>query len=403
MTTVVDFDEFHTVTLPERIAAGNGRLAAADVASVGAIGLRLTESGRGYTYLPTDGDVAIVEGVESARTVVDIDQASWNGLATDAETAPGLLYANRVTCTSGSPLRFVRWEPALRALYHGRPIYDPATWAPPVLGSGEPLDVTATFRIDDDPATMASHLDVTGYLHIRGVFDAEEVGAFAAATEALREAARPGDGRSWWARNSDGGEVLSRVTQAAGEPALGGLYRDPRIGTLMGLSRFDLTPKAGHSPEGVQVLWKLPEVAEGLSDLPWHRDCGLGGHATMCPLLIATVCVTGGGPGAGELRMLPGSWQASYPFIDADDPAAPQGIALAVEPGDVTLHYSDTMHASCAPYGPGPYRTSLLLAFVPDVATHAMGKQGYTAPLMTSPDGQVQHLADVLAEQPREA
>jgi hypothetical protein len=26
-------------------------------------------------------------------------------------------------------------------------------------------------------------------------------------------------------------------------------------------------------------------VATGLSDLPWHRDCGLGGHPVTCPTL----------------------------------------------------------------------------------------------------------------------
>lgn len=391
----IDFEAFHTAELPARLATGNGQLAAQDVATVGAIALRLAESGNAYTYVPRGDGIEIVAGSEQARTVVEIDQAAWNGLATDAETAPGLLYSDRAACTGGSALRFVRWEPALRAMYHGRPILDP-TGFQLTDDVGTVLDPRRSFELADDRAEMAAFLDAAGYLLVRRVFDEAEIAGLLAATERLRRAAAPGDGRSWWGRDRAGEEVLSRVTHAAVEDDLRALYQDERMTALMMLSRFDLTPRAAQAPEGVQVLWKLPDVVEGLSDIPWHRDCGMGGHATMCPLLIATVCVAGGGPDAGQLRMLPGSWRYSYPFIDPGDAAAPEGVSLDVEPGDVTLHYSDTMHASCAPVGPGPYRTSLLLAFVPDVYAHALGKRGYNSPLTKRADGQVQHLRDLL-------
>lgn len=48
------------------------------------------------------------------------------------------------------------------------------------------------------------------------------------------------------------------------------------------------------------VLWKRPDVSEGLSDLPWHRDCGMGGHALNCPTAIMTICLTDGSPEAGH-------------------------------------------------------------------------------------------------------
>lgn len=402
MTDNIDFDFFHTQELHARLAAGNGQLAAHDVASIGAIALRLAESGRAYTYVPTGDGIEVVAGSEQARTIIEIDQASWNGLATDAETAPGLLYSDRATCSGGSALRFVRWEPALRAMYHSRPILDP-TELDLTYEDGTVLDPSQSFELADDRAEMAAFLDATGYLLVRDVFDEVEIEVLAAATERLRRTAAPGDGRSWWGRDRSGEEVLSRVTHAAVEDDLRALYADERMTALMALSRFDLTPRAAQAPEGVQVLWKLPDVVEGLSDIPWHRDCGMGGHATMCPLLIATVCVAGGGPDAGQLRMLPGSWRYSYPFIDPGDAAAPEGVPLDVEPGDVTLHYSDTMHASCAPSGPGPHRTSLLLAFVPDVDAHALGKRGYNSPLTKRADGHVQHLRDLLEVQGEEA
>jgi len=296
-------------------------------------------------------------------------------------------------------MRFVRWEPALRAMFHGRPIYDPAAFELRSAG-GDPLDPAASFTTSDDDAAMTEFLHSAGYLHVRGVFDADEIETMLEAAQRQQAAATPGDDRSWWGRNRSGDEVLSRVTHAGSDPDLRRLYDDHRLLDPVALSEFDLTARAGQADEGVMVLWKQPDMTEGLSDIPWHRDCGLGGHATMCPLLIATVCLTGGGPDSGELRMLPGSWRYSSPSIDTDDSDATQGVALDVQPGDVTLHYSDIAHVSCPPSGRGPFRTSLLLAFVPDVETHALSKQSYNSALHRSSDGHVDHLRDVLEAKP---
>ncbi len=84
--------------------------------------------------------------------------------------------------------------------------------------------------------------------------------------------------------------------------------------------------------EGVSVIWKRPSMREGLGDLPWHRDCGMGGHAVMCPMLIASVFLTPATPETGELRMLPGSWQRGCGPIDARHPRAPRGVSFAARP-----------------------------------------------------------------------
>lgn len=399
MSSLIDFVQFHEVDLPARLRSGNARLAAHDVTEVGAIGFHQEGTDHSYTYVPVGDDIEIRRGTSDARTVVTIDLESFSGLVGDAETAPGLLYSDRVSCTAGSPMRFVRWEPALRAMFHGRPIYDPAAFELRSAG-GDPLDPAASFTTSDDGAAMTEFLHSAGYLHVRGVFDADEIETMLEAAQRQQAAATPGDDRSWWGRNRSGDEVLSRVTHAGSDPDLRRLYDDHRLLDLVALSEFDLTARAGQADEGVMVLWKQPDMTEGLSDIPWHRDCGLGGHATMCPLLIATVCLTGGGPDSGELRMLPGSWRYSSPSIDTDDSDAPQGVALDVQPGDVTLHYSDIAHVSCPPSGRGPFRTSLLLAFVPDVETHALSKQSYNSALHRSSDGHVDHLRDVLEAKP---
>ncbi len=389
------FQHFHEVELPRRLSEGNGALAASDAAQLGTIAFRIAGTETGYTYRSTGADVVVEAGDLGADTVIELSQESWDGLVGDVETAPGLLYSDRVSCPVGNPLRFVRWEPALRAMFHGRPIYPPQGLAL-VDRHGAPLDVKRSFVLDDDRADMADHLEVAGYLLVKGVFSADEVRRLDDATGRLRSGAVEGDGRSWWGRNSAGEAVLCRVTHAAREPALRELCTDERLLSLGSLSSCSLSLRDPTGDEGAEVLWKVPDVVEGLADLPWHRDCGMGGHATMCPLLIATVCTTGRGAASGELRMLPGSWRYSFPFLDADDPSAPRSVGLDVEPGDVTLHYGDMMHASLAPYGEGPHRTSILLAFVPDSLPYS--ESDFREALIKGDDGQVDHLRDRLAK-----
>ena len=105
MSSLIDFVQFHEVDLPARLRSGNARLAAHDVTEVGAIGFHQEGTDHSYTYVPVGDDIEIRRGTSDARTVVTIDLESFSGLVGDAETAPGLLYSDRVSCTAGSPIR----------------------------------------------------------------------------------------------------------------------------------------------------------------------------------------------------------------------------------------------------------------------------------------------------------
>ena len=154
---------------------------------------------------------------------------------------------------------------------------------------------------------------------------------------------------------------------------------------LKGASQDDL--------DGVTVLWKLPDMTEGLADLPWHRDCGMGGHATMCPTMVMSICLTDGGPEAGELRALPGSQHSSHPFIDGTAADAPTGVPIRVKAGDLSFHNGDVMHVSLPPTSSlGPHRVSVLLSFMPIHAYHHEGGRHYNDALLANADGQVTHI-----------
>src|SRR5207249_5832657 len=123
-------------------------------------------------------------------------------------------------------------------------------------------------------------------------------------------------------------------------PHLATLPADARIVALRELADENLVHRKGEG-DGVTVILKNPDMAEGLGDIPWHRDCGLGGHAVTCPTLIASVYLTDATPETGDLRMLPGSREASF-NAHVPESAALTGVAFRGSPGDVSLHYSDT-------------------------------------------------------------
>ena len=390
----VEFAAYHRGELPRRLAAGYGAVAAQDdLGALGGLAFRLPD-GASFTYRPRAGGVDVVEGDAEAHTVIEIAPELWSELVHDLESAPGLLYAGRVRCAKGDAMRFVRWEPALRAMYHGRPIFRPER-ADLRDRSGAPLDPARSFTRRDDPGEMAHFLRTAGYLHVRGVLSPEEVDWAIGRALAVESRATRGDKRSWWGRNANGDEVLCRVTHCEQTSAdLLELARDPRIADLAALSDHRLVLRETWG-DGVAVLIKNPEMSEGLSDLPWHRDCGMGGHASMCPVLIVSIYLAPSRPETGELRMLPGSHEASLGFFEATDPRAPRGVGLAADRGDVTLHYGDIMHAAPPPTGSGPFRKCVLLSFArPDAYNHR-GESSYNDVLLGRDDGQVEHLAKV--------
>jgi hypothetical protein len=389
----LDFQAFHRDELPARMAGGRDAAAARAMRGAGSLGFRLP-TGEAYTYLPRADRIEVLAGDALADTLIELDHDAWEGLVHDYESAPGLLYGGRVRCARGDAMRFVRWEPGLRALYAGREIYDPGS-LDLRDADGRPLDVERVFPAGAAAEETSHFLRTAGYLFVRGVFAAEEVDAFLAEARALRAEAVPGDRLSWWSRDAAGGEVLCRVTRAADKPALATLRADPRVLGLVALAGTPLVNRDGEG-NGVTVIYKNPGIREGLSDLPWHRDCGMGGHSLMCPLVIASVYLTPATPETGELRFLPGSAGRTCGFIEADDERAPRSAGFAAQPGDVSIHFGDVMHAAPPPkrLDLDTYRISAVVGFArPDARVHR--GRSYNEALHRSDDGQIEHLAAV--------
>lgn len=395
--TLIDFEAFHQRRLPELLAAGHGALAAPAVRQLPAIAFRLAGSDEAWSYRARGDSVEVLPGSEAAAVEVVLDHADWSGLVQDLETAPGLLYGDRIAGHRGDLMQFVMWEPALRAMFHGRPLYDPGSLD---LRDSEqqPLALDQAFTLADSPPAMGEYLQACGYLLVKNVFDAAEIEAFRQGAQRLRQAASEGDQTSWWGRNEAGQAVLCRVIHAGVEPTFRALYDDQRVRQLRRAMPAELEACDPAEKDGLTVIYKNPGVVSGLSDLPWHRDCGMGGHGVMCPTVIMSIYLYDATEAAGALRFMPGSHLAGVGFADAADASVEGAVTVAARAGDVTLHLSDVMHAAPPPTeATGPFRQSVLLSWHP-AFRHHRGERHYNDVLLGDEAGQVRHLKQVVAD-----
>jgi len=395
-TTGPDFDAFHRDTLPKRLHDPDIVQIARAAAPLGTIGFRMAGSGACYSYYPSDQGID-VRADDNADTLVEIDEHQWRGIVADLETAPALIYGGRLgEGCRGDMGKFMQWEPMLRSLYTRLPLF-PLDHSPQLKGSdGHTLDPGQSFDLErDDAGNMREYLNAMGYLLLRGVFAEPEVARLRDAGDSLRATARPDDQASWWGKDSKGNDVVTRVLNGGSHPTLRALASDPRILATQALMPEGLKGENPDDTDAITVLFKTPEMVEGLSDLPWHRDCGMGGHAVMCPVINLSIYLADANRESGELRFLPGSHRYSCPT-----PAADAGIAVPARAGDVSLHFGDVMHGAPAPASDkGPFRASVLMSFKPDFENHR-GDRHYNDVLIKDGDG---HLSSVPGTQIPEA
>ena len=165
---------------------------------------------------------------------------------------------------------------------------------------------------------MAHFLAEAGYLHLRGVFEPDEMAAMSADMDAAADRYRQGDGNSWWARTADGTDRLVRMQRFQRESATTrDLLADPR---LLGLCGPDGLTRDGHrlgkpgtDANLVEALVKPIGVVAGISDVPWHKDCSLGSHSYRCCSLTVGISVTGADARSGQLGVVAGSHRAPHP------------------------------------------------------------------------------------------
>jgi hypothetical protein len=388
----LDFDQFHRRFLPDRLSERPTVLTGSDQRVLRPLAFRL-DDGRAYTYRPDGDTITISPGDEVATTVVTLSSEDWTSFAWELQTCFALFYAEALTFPRGSFGQLARWEPALRVAFDGQTNYDLDDPPPVVDDADRPLDLERTFTLDDPDTEMVDFLQRAGFLHLRGVVDADELEALRADVTAAVERARPDDKRSWWTM-VDGLDTCNRVNYINDQsPLIAGLGADERFRRIGALGGPDLH-EAPDRLDGNGVVIKVPGATAGLADLPWHRDCGMGGHPVKCPMLNIGIQLDGATPGAGQLLVLAGSHRGTSRLPGPDQTAGLPVVPLTTEPGDVTVHFGHTLHAAPPPTDRAAAgRRALYLSYVPPLTFEMIGPgQGYNDVLFTRDAGHIQHV-----------
>ena len=383
---LVDVVSFHEHDLPLRLTAGHGATAAAAARAVGVRRpLAVTiDDAAAYTYVPTPTTVEVLPGVLDGAAEVAMSAEHWSDWSHELHTAFGLLYGGFAT---GALDHLIAWEPVVRAMYAGRPVYDPDE----IDLAG--LDIARVFTLDDDPAEIHDHFTRVGFVHVRGVFTATEIAEQSAEVERLRAQAHQGDDRSWWTLDANGAPQVCRLTFVHERaPSLGALHADPRLVRLIDAARGATALAAiPDRNDGPSVVLKNPGAKDGLTDLPWHVDCGLGGHPILCPAINLGIQLDAATAATGQLHFLAGSHRTTSfhltPAVLADDRYPT--VAVTTAPGDVTLHVGGTLHWAPAPTATtGPGRRALYLSWAnPDQFDVLAPNTGYNDLVLHSDQG----------------
>lgn len=347
---VVDLDPATFLdTTALRLLDRNGELAGRGARAWGLPPLAVDVEGDAFTFLPQDGALRIAPGIASGATVAVMSRSAFSDWIQDQCSCMGMILGDLVEVRSGGMDDLIEWEPVVRALLDGRPVYE--------LGcvrfedrAGRPLDLTRSFRLGDDaPEEIAHFLDEAGFLHLEGVFSADEMDEVSRDIDAAIPSYTPDDGSSWWARTAAGDHRPVRL-QAFQEhsPTTVSLLRQERF---LGIGRLG---GCGHEPREasgnqIEALVKPLDVVEGISDLPWHKDCALGRHSYQCCGMTVGISVTGADAGSGELGVLAGSHRTSIPPSGVHPRVDLPKVPLPTRKGDVTVHLSCTAHMSRPP------------------------------------------------------
>ena len=301
----IERDEVFDLVLPGAIAV-NGDLAGRGVSYKELPAVGLDVDGRGVTLQESRGSLVIREGIDDAGVIAEMSADALSDLVQDAQSTMGLMMTARVKLRASNVNDWIGWEPALRALLDGRKVHETGDVTFTDLDGGE-LDLDRSFTIDDDRDEIAHFLEQAGFLHIRGVFDESEMASLGTDIDEWIAKAEPDDGESWWAENDRGESEAVRVLFFYEKSAaLRALANDDRYQWI-----GDLTGDGHQHKGGGEGLVKPLGIVRGLSDLPWHKDCGQGKHSYSCSGLTCGISVTGADRVSGALGVIPGSHRAN--------------------------------------------------------------------------------------------
>jgi hypothetical protein len=345
----VDPIDFFDRELPDALEAGVA-LAAPGARELAPPPFAIEVDGRRWT-LSFDGNrFAVTPDRGAAATFVRLQADALADIVNDLITPMTLFTGGELDMPVGRLEDVLDWWVVLRSVLDRRPVHTRGAVAFHDE-DGAPLDLDRVFGPDDDPGALAHFLAEAGYLHIAGVFDPSEMAAVSAEMDAVAGTYTRDDGRSWWAHTSDGADRLVRMQYFhEASPGMAALLDDDRLQRWARLTDDGhRLGKPGANPNLAEALIKPIGIVDGISDVPWHKDCSLGSHSYRCCSLTVGISVTGAGPDSGQLRVVAGSHRALIQPVFVRRGLDLPVVDVPTDTGDITMHLSCTLHMSQPP------------------------------------------------------
>ncbi len=344
----LDAATFCEDTLPALLAE-HGRLAARGYAHLQLTPLGFEVGDALYTLAP-DGDILTVRrGIDDDAVVVALAPGDFSDLVQEVSTTLGLGIRGRVEMRRGTMDQFVAWEPVLRAAIDERPVHEPGM-VQLSDADGNELDLRQSFTLTDPREQVGAFLATAGFVKLRGVFERDEMTPIVDdLADAVAEARRD-DGQSWWARDGNGEWYAARILAFNEKsPTLRKLLHDDRLTQLGTFTDDTYTQRDPDNSDAAEGLTKRIGVTDGISDVPWHKDCSPGGHSYTCCGLTVGLCLTPADRESGELGVVAGSHRANVQGGGVRPDLDLPRVSLPADAGDVTIHCSCTLHMSSPP------------------------------------------------------
>jgi hypothetical protein len=336
--------------LPERLDEHRSRMVAG-LRWLAPRPLAVEVAGDVWTLRAEDGAVTVRRGHVGGATAahVRLTPGQLDDLVDDQQTFMAWFSSGQLDQPAGRLEDLLDWWLVLRAAIDGSTMYTPGSVAFRDE-RGAPLDLRRSFALDDDRDEMRRFLEEAGYLHLTGVFTESEMAQVSADMDRAAPTYEPDDGRSWWARTADGTDRLVRMQGFdAHSEVTAELLDDARFRSI------GAVPGDGHvfgerrADNRIEALVKPIGVVQGISDVPWHKDCSLGRHSYECCSMTVGISVTGADADSGQLRVVAGSHRALvWPAFVRRDADLPK-VDLPTRTGDVTVHLSCTTHMAQPP------------------------------------------------------
>lgn len=289
-------------------------------------------------------------GIAQLGLHVRISADDFSALINDQLTPIAFLATNDLNLVRGNFNDYLNWWLILRAVIDQRTLYTPGTIAFKDR-NGADLDLTRKFTLEDPLDEMRHFLETAGFLHLKNVFKKEEMNVLSKDMDLLQDQYSKGDGISWWARCANGSDRLVRMQRFDEKSqATASLLKDSRFKRIGDIPGLDMVHNSLENNQ-IEALIKPLNVVEGLSDLPWHKDCAQGRHSYICAGLTVGISVSGSDATSGQICLIAGSHRGLMRpslFDDISQLGLPV-IEVPTEAGDITIHLSCTLHMAQAP------------------------------------------------------